>query len=173
MCETIGFDCQNGTRAEIRSSRIMLSISCNCLEVGQKEGRRSVNDSLIMSKPFHHLCLHSLIIPWGKLGRAPVCIPPGESCPHKFYYRNSVLLACVFLEAGICFLVLFSFSQRLVGDKCTDDWCNSVSVSSRAQRNNFFFLNVISGWKKCWLSLTHIKKCWSFVLAWIRQLHFT
>lgn len=44
-----------------------------------------------------------------------------EAALMSFNTGNSVLLACAFLEADICFLVLFSFSQHLVGATFTDD----------------------------------------------------
>lgn len=120
---------------------------------GQKEERRSVGDSLVISKLFSHLCLYSLIfsISLREIGKSS-CLHPSQSCPRKFYCRSCALLAHAFLEAGICFSVLFSFSQHLVGDKCTDDGCNSISINSRPQWNNgilmsLFFL-IFNQWLK-------------------------
>jgi len=61
---TIRFGSLNGTRAEIRQQGHAIKyLNSWGWGRGQKGGRRSMDDSLIFSKPFSYLWLYSQIMP--------------------------------------------------------------------------------------------------------------
>lgn len=59
---TIRFGIQNGTRAKAAGSCIQVLKQLGMGQGTEREGRRLVDDSLIISKPFSHLGLCSQIM---------------------------------------------------------------------------------------------------------------
>lgn len=85
------------------------------VENGERDKEKvSRSVSLIINKPFSHLWLHSLIMAsnyalreTGEKEYLSAQLPEGVALM-SFSTENIVVLACAFLEANACFLVLSS-----------------------------------------------------------------